>query len=118
MAAWGGIASLQLGLPLVWTEARRRGHDLAQVAAWMSTAPAALAGLTGKGAIAPGYQADLAILDPDATWQIDATALHHRHPVTPYDGRHVTGKVLSTYRAGTAIMQEGRGLGPPTGRLL
>lgn len=118
MTAWGGIASLQLGLPLVWTEARRRGHDLAQVAAWMSTAPAALAGLTGKGAIAPGYQADLAILDPEATWQIDGAELHHRHPVTPYDGRRVTGQVVSTYRAGTAIMREGRVLGPPTGRLL
>src|SRR5207244_3015376 len=65
--AWGGIASLQLGLPAVWSEARRRGHTPADIANWMSLRPAALAGLGHrKGRIAPGYDADLVIWDPEA----------------------------------------------------
>ena len=65
-AAWGGISSLQLGLPAVWTQARRRGHGLADVVRWMADGPAALAGLPGKGAIAPGRDADLVAFDDTA----------------------------------------------------
>ncbi len=91
--AWGGIASVQLGLPLVWTEARGRGIALARVVEWMSQAPARRVGLNSKGAIAPGNAADLVVFAPDELFTVDAEALEHRHPITPYDGRELTGVV-------------------------
>ena len=99
--AWGGISSLQLGLPLVWTQARRRGAGLAQVAAWMSAAPARLAGLTAKGRIAVGYDADFCVLAPDESFVVDPGLLHHRHPATtPYAGRTLYGVVRLTVLRG------------------
>ncbi|GAA2044115.1 allantoinase AllB [Agromyces tropicus] len=111
--AWGGIASLQLGLPIVWTEARHRGIRLEQVVEWMSAAPARLVGLDGKGAIAPGADADLVAFAPDEAFTVDAAALHHRHPITPYDGRELVGVVRSTWLAGVEV--DGTS---PRGRLL
>jgi allantoinase len=103
-AAWGGIASLQLGLPAVWTEARRRGHTLADVVRWMSAGPAELVGLTGtKGAIAVGCDADLVAFDPDGEFAVHAGELHHRNPVTPYAGRTLTGVVRTTWLRGRAV---------------
>jgi allantoinase len=65
-SCWGGITSLQVGLSATWTEAVARGHDLGDLARWMSQGPARLAGLGGrKGRIAPGYDADLVIFNPD-----------------------------------------------------
>jgi allantoinase len=99
--AWGGISSLQLGLPLVWTQARRRGVGLPQVAAWMSAAPARLAGLTAKGRIAPGYDADFCVLAPGESFTVDAAKLHHKHPkTTPYLGRTLYGAVRTTLLRG------------------
>ncbi|MFI9201995.1 allantoinase AllB [Streptomyces sp. NPDC053048] len=117
-AAWGGISSLQLGLPAVWTEARRRGHTLHDVARWMATAPAALAGLARKGAIEPGRDADFVVLAPDETFTVDAAALHHRNPVTAYAGRTLHGVVRSTWLRGRRISDHGIPLTGPTGRLL
>ncbi|MBD0695276.1 allantoinase AllB [Streptomyces sp. CBMA123] len=103
-AAWGGIASLQLGLPAIWTEARRRGHTLADVVRWMSSGPAELVGLTGtKGAIAAGCDADLVAFDPDGEFAVHARALHHRNPVTPYAGRTLRGAVRTTWLRGRAV---------------
>ena len=116
--AWGGISSLQLGLPAVWTEARRRGHTLADVARWMSGAPAALAGLAAKGAIAPGRDADFAVLAPEETFTVDPVALHHRNPVTAYAGRTLHGVVRSTWLRGVRIADHGRPAAHPTGRLI
>ncbi len=99
--AWGGIASLQVGLAVVWTEARRRGHDLAEVVGWMAQRPAELVGMTRKGRIAVGADADLAILAPDATFAVGK--LHHRNPVTPYAGRELTGVVRGTWLRGVAV---------------
>ncbi|MGK5632530.1 allantoinase AllB [Streptomyces sp. URMC 123] len=115
--AWGGISSLQLGLPAVWTEARRRGLGLDDVARWMSTAPAALAGLAHKGAIEPGRDADFAVLAPDETFTVDPAALHHRNPVTAYAGRTLHGVVRSTWLRGRRIADHGTTT-RPTGRLL
>lgn len=116
-SAWGGISSLQLGLPAIWTEARRRGHTLDDVARWMSAAPAALAGLTRKGAIEAGRDADFAVLAPDETFTVDPAELFHRNQVTAYAGRTLYGVVRSTWLRGQRIAADGV-LGEPAGRLL
>jgi allantoinase len=109
-SAWAGISSLQLGLPLVWTEARRRGVPLGKVAGWMSTAPAALAGMSRKGRIEVGFDADFCIFAPDESFTVDPDRLHHRHPVTPYAGRTLTGVVRDTLLRGQPIdLREVRG---------
>ncbi|WP_432885659.1 allantoinase AllB [Kribbella sp. CA-245084] len=101
--AWGGIASLQLGLPAVWTEARRRGFTLADVVRWMSAAPAKQTGLTAKGGLEIGYDADFCVLAPDETFTVDATQLQHKNAITPYDGRTLTGVVRSTWLRGRPV---------------
>ncbi|MGW7682514.1 allantoinase AllB [Kribbella sp. NPDC054772] len=101
--AWGGIASLQLGLPAVWSEARRRGFTLADVVRWMSTAPAEQTGLRTKGRIEVGYDADLCVLAPDETFTVDAHQLQHKNAITPYDGRTLTGVVRSTWLRGAPV---------------
>ncbi len=112
--AWGGISSLQIGLPAVWTPARRRGHDLADIARWMSAFPASLAGLPSKGRIAPGCDADLVAFDPDASFTVRGASLLHRHPVTPYEGRTLTGVVSRVWLGGTEVTAGDE----PRGRLL
>jgi len=111
-AAWGGISSLQLGLPAVWTQARQRGHDLADVVRWMATGPAALAGLPGKGGLAPGHDADLVAFDDEASFTVEPARLRHRHPVTPYAGQTLTGVVQRTWLRGQVTGAT------PAGRLL
>lgn len=112
-AAWGGISSLQLGLPLVWTEAQRRGIELAEVVRWMSAAPAAIARVEGKGSIAVGNSADFALFAPEEEWTVSATELHHRNQITAYDQRTVRGAVRQTLLAGTPVDFDA-----PHGRLL
>ncbi len=114
--AWGGIASLELGLPAVWTQARERGHSLADVVHWMAEAPADLVGLHTKGRIAPRAAADLCAFTPDETWVVDPARLHHRNPVTPYSGRTLTGTVRRTWLRGRVVDPDGDGA--PQGRLL
>jgi allantoinase len=109
-AAWGGIASLQVALPVVWTGARARGIGLDAVVRWMSAAPARLAGLAAKGAIAVGKDADLVAFAPDRRWTVGP--LEHRHPVTPYAGRELVGAVRKTWLRGQIAD------GSPIGRLL
>ncbi|REH36181.1 allantoinase [Kutzneria buriramensis] len=110
--AWGGVASLQLGLPAVWTEARRRGHDLARVVDWMATKPASLAGFARKGRIAVGMDADLSVFAPDEPFTVDVHKLAHRNPVTPYHGRDLHGIVRTTLLRGREVS------GAPFGQLL
>ena len=112
-AAWGGISSLQLSMPLVWTDARRRGHSLRHVARWMAEGPANFAGLTRKGTIAPGYDADFALVAPDETFVVDPARLYHRHPVTPYVGRELFGVVHGSWVGGRRVP-----VGGPGGRLI
>jgi allantoinase len=116
--AWGGIASLQLGLPIVWTAALGRGLTPAHVARWMCEAPARLVGLgTRKGALAAGYDADLVVWDHGASFVVDPALLHHRHPVTPYAGRRLRGVVKETFVGGRRVFRDGE-FSPPCGALL
>ncbi|WP_426936589.1 allantoinase AllB [Brevibacterium sp. LE-L] len=112
-AAWGGISSLQLGLSLVWTEAAKRGIDLAEVVRWMSAAPAAVARVANKGAIAEGNDADFAVFAPDEEWTVHATDLYHRNQISAYDSRAVRGRVVQTLLRGAPVDFE-----TPTGHLL
>jgi len=117
--AWGGISSLQLALPAVWTGARERGFTAEDVAAWMGEAPSKLAGLEGrKGALAPGYDADLVIWDPEASFFVEPERLHHRHKLTPYAGRTLHGVVRRTLLRGETIYKDGDCMEGPRGRLL
>jgi allantoinase len=104
LAAWGGIASIELSLPAVWTGASARGIPLERVAQWMCAAPARLAGLDArKGSIEVGKDADLVIWDPDAEFVVDETALRQRHKRTPYAGRVLRGRIRATYTRGRLV---------------
>lgn len=102
--AWGGIASLQLGLPAVWTAARARGFSLSALTSWMSTGPARLAGLGDrKGRLAAGLDADLVVWDPGDAHQIEAGDLRFRHPISPYLGQVLYGRVRMTILRGQIV---------------
>ncbi len=102
-AAWGGISSLQLGLPAIWTQARQRGFTLTDVAGWMAERPAAQAGMRRKGRLAVGHDADFCVFAPDEAFVVDVAKLKHRNPVSAYDRRPLAGVVRSTWLRGTEI---------------
>lgn len=112
--AWGGIASVQLGLAVVWSAARARGLGLPEVVHWMATAPARRMGLDGKGEIAVGAAADLCVFAPDESFLVDPARLHHKNAVTAYAGRTLTGTVRQTWLRGAPIDLDAA----PRGRLL
>jgi allantoinase len=119
MAAWGGIASLELSLRAVWTGASRRGFRLLDVVGWMSAHPARLSGLDGKkGAIAAGHDADLVLFDPDVESNVIGADLQQRHKLTPYDGCVLRGAVRATYLRGVRISADGALISSGQGRLL
>ena len=111
-AAWGGIASLQLSLSVVWTEAVARGFREEHIARWMAAVPAKIAGLSGKkGEIAPGCDADFVVWDPAEEFTVDAASLHHRHKLTPYAGRRLCGVVKKTYLRGRLVSSDDQPFG-------
>ena len=117
--AWGGISSLQLGLPLLWTGMRAREMSLERLGTWLSGAPARLLGLERtRGAIEPGRRADLVVWNPEASFVVDADALLHRHATTPYHGKELFGVVTRTYLAGSCIYRDGEILGPASGAVV
>jgi allantoinase len=116
--AWGGIASLQFGLAAVWTEAKKRGFGLEEVSRWLSSAPARLAGLTGrKGVIAAGADADLIFFDAETSFDW-SRPIEHRHQLTPYRGRAMQGVVERTIIRGNTIYERGEFRGTPAGRIV
>jgi allantoinase len=107
--AWGGIASLSVALPLIHTEAHIRGFSLADIARWMAEGPAALAGCQErKGRIAPGFDADFVVFDTESEWELTPAELYYRHPVSPYFGEKLRGKVERTYLRGRLIYQDAK----------
>lgn len=115
--AWGGIASLSVALPLMWTEASQRGFTLLDLAHWMAAGPAGLAGCdTRKGRIAAGYDADLVIFEPEREFVVTEDRLHYRHPVSPYLGETLRGVVKTTYLRGAPVFSEGAFPGEAAGR--
>jgi len=117
--AWGGIASLQLSLPVTWSYGRERGLDLVDLTRWMAERPARLAGLAGKGRIAVGCDADLVAFAPDASFVVEPGRLEHRHKLTPYAGRRLTGVVRRTWLRGREIFGTGQAAAAgPSGELL
>ncbi len=115
--AWGGIASLGLALPVLWTAMRRRGVKLERLAEWMAAAPARLAGLAErKGALTPGADADLVVFDPEAAWTVTASDLHFRHKLSPYLGADLCGRVRETWLRGEPVFCAGRFVGRARGR--
>lgn len=116
--AWGGIASLQIGLPVVWTGCSRRGMGLETVARLMAAGPARLAGLANKGRIATGCDADLVIFRPEAQFEVEEGRLFHRHHLTPYAGARLNGVVERTWLGGELVFDSGEFPGGPRGQVL
>jgi len=115
--AWGGIASLTLALPIIWTDASTRGFSLQDIARWMSAKPAQLAGCaTKKGAISPGHDADLVILAPEEEFVVTEAHLHYRHRVSPYLNQRLRGVVKKTFLRGNLVFDQGQFPGDPAGR--
>jgi allantoinase len=119
LKAWGGISSLQLRLPVTWTEAKRRGHSIEDLARWLCNGPAALVGLAGrKGAIGVGGDADIVVWNPEKEFLVEPHMLHHRHKLTPYVGRRLAGVVEKTFLRGKKIYDAGEFVTEPRGLLL
>ena len=119
LQAWGGISSLQLRLPVVWTEARKRGFSILNLANWLCQAPAKLVGLESlKGSIVAGTDADLVIWKPDDEFVVEPGIIHHKHKLTPYAGRRFQGTVQSTFLRGKKVYDVGEFTEEPAGLLL
>jgi allantoinase len=119
LTAWGGISSLQIRLPAIWTEAKRRGYSIEDLARWLCQAPAALVGLGArKGAIRAGGDADILIWSPEKEFVVEPGLLHHRHKLTPYMGQRMAGVVQKTFLRGVKIYDDGEFATEPRGLLL
>ena len=121
--AWGGISSLGLALPVMWTALDQRGYKTSEAAErignWMAAAPARLAGMRGrKGALAAGADADVAIFDPNPFWHVTEGDLHFRHKLSPYLGAKLKGRVRETWLRGRRVFRDGQFEGQPVGREL
>jgi allantoinase len=117
--AWGGIAGLSLALPVMWTEASRRGFTLADIARWMAEGPARLAGCDSlKGQLVKDFDADFFVFEPKAEFIAAEEHLHYRHRVSPYLGEKLRGVVKATYLRGNCVFAHGEFPGDPSGREL
>lgn len=117
--AWGGISSLQFRLPVVWTEAQKRGFSLNDLVEWVCRKPAEFLGMSGrKGALADGYDADIVIWDPRKKFKLSAQTIEHKHKVTPYEGRELQGSIARTYLQGRMVFDGSKVVDEPVGKIL
>jgi allantoinase len=117
--AWGGISSLQFRLPAVWTEAEKRGFSLNDLVEWLCRKPAEFLGMANrKGALAPGFDADIVVWDPKKKFALASESIEHKHKVTPYEGRSLQGVVHRTYLHGRKIYENGKVVAEPSGKIL
>ncbi len=106
MKAWGGIASLQFSLPVLWTAAKKRGCHITDMAKWLCERTALLPQLKTKGKIEKGYDADLVAWNPEDSFTVTESGIHHRHKVTPYLGEQLYGVVRQTWLQGEKVYDE------------
>jgi len=119
LSAWGGIASLQLRLPVIWSESKNRGFTLTDLAKWLCSEPAKQVALKDrKGSIAEGLDADLVIWNPNLQFEVTPAALFHRHKITPYRGELLQGVVQKTFLRGKKIYDGREVKGPPSGKFM
>ena len=119
LEAWGGISSLQLRLPIMWTLARERGFSLSHLAEWLCRAPAGLVGLNKrKGAIAAGFDADIVIWNPEKEFRVEPSMIQHHHKLTPYNGQTLSGVIEETYLRGRKVYDRGWFYEKPSGEML
>ena len=117
--AWGGISTMGLALPVLWTAMHERRIGIEKLARWMGSAPAKLAGFSNrKGAIEVGADADFVVFDPDAEWTVMSEDLRFRHKVSPYLGARLRGRVLETWLRGERVYADGRCAADACGREL
>jgi len=116
--AWGGISGLQFTLPVVWTKAGALGFGVADLARWLCSRPADFLGLSQKGRIEAGKDADLTVWHPEAGFTVEEKDIRHRHKITPYAGEKLRGRVLQTWVGGEQVFGEGTILKEGQGRLL
>ena len=119
MKAWGGISSLQLRLPVMWTGASARGFELNQVTEWLCGAPARQVGLAErKGSITVGCDADIVIWNPDREFRVTPEMVQHRHKLTPYAGEVLRGVVEKTFLRGRMVYDGGEFASAPGGQII
>lgn len=119
MRAWGGISSLQLRLPVIWTQAMARGFTIEQLTEWLCTGPARQVDLsTLKGSLKPGADADIVIWNPDREFKVDESMIHHRHKLTPYNGETLRGVVEKTFVRGHLVYDGGEFFSDHLGRII
>ena len=105
----GGFPGLQMMLPAVFSGGVATGRITPERFAMITaTAPARLFGLARKGVLAPGYDADLALWDADARWQVRHADMQSRVDFSPWDGEWITGKPVLTVSRGRIVMQDGQ----------
>ena len=116
--AWGGIASLQFALPVLWTIAKKHNCSIVDIAKWLCEYPARLPGLKKKGKIQKGYDADLVVWNAGKEFTPNEDMIHHKHKTTPYLNESLYGVVDQTWLGGKKVYDNGKFLHLNQGKLL
>lgn len=117
-AAKSGFGGAEYLLPGLVSEGRRRGLSLRRIAELTSWNPAQRYGLPAKGTIAVGYDADLCLVDPSATWTVHAELSESTQEYTPFEGFELGARVTDTWVRGHRVLEDGVVTGAPVGRYL
>lgn len=116
--AWGGIASIQFSLPVVWTKAKERGFTITDMARLMSASVADFIGQEKKGKIKVGFEADIVVWAPEEQFTAKKENIHYRHKISPYVGEKLYGVVKQTYVGGKKVYENGNFISLPQGKAI